>query len=297
MRVLLTGGFGYFGTALALRLSSEHDVWIAGRPPRLAVAERLRALLRELRIPCSSPELWPPEAPEVEAVVHLAGGGSSGGHSMDPMADLRDNVESVCQVAACMNPRARLLLASSIYVYGTGLYPFREADPLAPDTLYGQCKAMAEAVVRQQGGVALRFAHLYGAGSCLDFGRDGVTERLARAAAGGAPFAMRGDGAQRVDLVHIDDACEAVVLALRLQNLPPAINIGGGAPVSVADLARVFGAADGAADESVTDPQITELVRSERVLDIALACDKLHWAPRVTLAQGAQGLLQMIRGA
>lgn len=344
MKILITGAFGYFGTALARHLAKVgHQVVAAGRtrdgrvPEKVAQALAgvglshchlpLDLLLRQFRIPDAT-----------DAIVHLAGGGAPGGNLGDATAALRDNAESAAQVARCAPKGCRLLLASSIYVYGTGARPFRESDLLSPDTLYGQLKAVAEAVWRQRGGLSLRLSHIYGAGSGIDFGRDGVTERLARAAAGGAPFVMHGDGAQQLDLVHIEDACDAVALALRAESLPPALNIGGGAPVTVAELSRAFGVDpymdstqigikfQGALIQSTfsqegrqqsgsvrfyqsfkpaADPNGVALVGGVpsaigdirerwRTLDISLARSVLGWAPRVSLAEGARKLIEMI---
>lgn len=354
MKVLITGAFGYFGAALALRLSPEHEVLAVGRPPRSGPADRIRALFRELWIRSAEADVHALPADwmrQAKAIVHLAGGGAAGGQSADAAADLLDNIGAVACVAQQAPPGARLLLASSIYVYGRNceLCPFRETDTLAPDTLYGQMKAVAEALWRQRGGTALRFAHIYGAGAGIDFGRDGVTERLARAAAWGAPFTLQGDGSQRVDLVHIDDACDAVARALLADgglrafgvslDAESVVNIGGGAPVMIRDLAQAFGVdalgefGAGAApvpqpapahdlmpamyaddnnetrvfrqrlwqeyqrqEEAQRQRERNKCRRDLRALDITLAQKVLGWSPRVTLAEGAQGLIEMIRG-
>ncbi len=258
MRVLVTGAFGYFGTALRQRLAAEHDVVAVGRTAAAVLDAQ--------------------DVANTEVIVHLAGGGAPGGHSPDPQAALHDNVGSALKILTIAAPGTRLILASTIYVYGVGSRPFVESDVCQPDTLYGQLKAVAETIWRQRGGVALRFAHIYGPGG--DPARDGVTERLARAAAGRGTFQLTGDGRQGLDLVHIEDACEAVALALRCADLPPAVNIGSGAPVSVAHLARVFLGGEPA------EPPV-----GTRCLDIALARKVLGWAPCVTLQEGAQRLI------
>lgn len=317
-RILITGGFGYFGSSLAKRLIWDHEVILAGRLASSgAVVIPARTLyFRAVR------ELAAEHAAEADAIVHLAGGGAPGGQSSDAAAALRDNVESAAHIASIAPPGCRLILASTIYTYGTGSRPFVESDTLRPDTLYGQLKAVAEAVWRQRGGTSLRFAHIYGVGSGVDFGRTGVTEKLARAAVGGSPFEMHGDGSQRIDLVHIDDACSAVEAALVAPELPPAVNVGGGA-VAVADLVRAFGV-DIAALHCQSCGDAMEYIHLEgsnadrrgcmqcrrcgarsagtyldqsRAMDISLAKQALGWVPKVALADGAKGLIEMMRGA
>lgn len=303
MRILIAGSFGYFGLALTRRLAQEHELFLSGRPGRVpgchaplstgsAVVKNVGSVQGLTKWTCA----------DAEAIVHLAGGGAPGGQSVDAAAALRDNVESAVHVASVAPPGARLLLASTIYVYGTGSRPFTERDTPRPDTLYGQLKAVAEAVWRQHGGSALRFSHIYGVGSGVDLKRDGVTERLAHAATGGAPFTMHGDGSQRIDLVHIDDACEAVALALRAPELPPALNVSGGAPVMVRDLAEVFGvrpvltSAEPRSDAARLRSLATQAPGAYgelRAMDCALAAEVLGWKPQVALAEGARDLIEM----
>lgn len=339
MRVLVTGAFGYLGLAVVRRLEADgHAVVAVGRAPRPACAEAVKAAIPPTveQQPGDVRSLTRAGLRSIEAVVHLAGGGASGGKLYDPAAELRDNVEGARHVADIVPPSARRLLASSVYVYGTTPRPAKETDPLAPDTLYGQLKAIAEALFQQHKGTALRLAHVYGVGAGVDLQRDGVTERLARAAAGGAPFVLQGDGSQRIDLVHVDDACDAVARALTAEHLPPAVNVGGGAPVAVADLARAFGVdpcihAAHVIEEpmDLTQPPPSHLAgvalltaqtvdrengpyqahggrwvrwgqaqpAAPRVLDISLAGVVLDWRPRVSLAEGARGLIEWIRGA
>lgn len=299
MRVLVTGAFGYLGLAVVRRLEADgHAVVAVGRAPRPACAEQVKAAIPPTveQQPGDVRGLTRAGLRGVEAVVHLAGGGASGGRLADPAAELRDNVEGARHVADIVPPTARRLLASSVYVYGVlplsprgvGAQPFHESDTCCPDTLYGQLKCIAEALFQQHRGTALRLAHVYGAGAGVDLRRDGVTERLARRAAGEEPFVLHGDGQQTIDLVHIDDACEAVARALKAPELPPAVNVGGGAPVTVADLARAFGLRPAARPSPAPG--------AARVLDISLASGALDWRPRVPLADGAKGLVDMMRG-
>lgn len=300
MKVLITGAHGYLGLALCHWLAKDgHEVCPSGRPPRQSARSGVCGGRREVYMRAVR-EITERGASGFEAIVHLAGGGAPGGQSSDAAAALRDNVESAAHIASIAPPGCRLILASTIYTYGTGPRPFVEGDTLRPDTLYGQLKAVAEAVWRQRGGTALRFAHIYGIGSGVDFGRDGVTERLARAAVGGAPFEMHGDGSQRIDLVHIDDACAAVEAALVAPELPPAVNIGGGAAVTVAELMRAFGAAPATVYADCVQSLATRAPGAYgelRAMDISLAKQALGWTPKVALADGAKGLIEMMRGA
>lgn len=283
MRVLVTGAFGYLGLAVVQRLAREHEVVVHGRAPRKsaaqAVYEKIPADVQVL------PEGDVADLPyqHVDAIVHLAGGGASGGAVADVGESSHDNLWSAIHVASCAPPRARRILASSIYAYGIAR-PLWESTIVAPTTLYGMQKVLAEAAWRQEGGMCLRFSHIYGVGSGVDFGRTGVTEKLARSLTGGDPFVVQGDGQQAIDLVHIDDACEAIARCLTSSHLPPVINIGGDEYVTIAELKAI---AEGRDKVSLVD--------SNTCLDVNLALETLGWRPTISLKDGLSGLVEMFR--
>lgn len=288
MNVMVTGAFGYFGTALVLRLAREHDVIAAGRG-----SWRAKTLPENARIGPKNCAIF---SKNLNAVVHLAGGGASGGDMSDPYASLRDNVDSAREALGCGgSENLRFILASSVYVYGEG-GPFKESAVCRPDTLYGMQKRIAESLWLHDRGscdVALRFAHIYGDGSGVDFGRDGVTERMARAAVGGGKVTLYKD--HSLDLVHIVDACEAVALALTARELPPVLNISAGHH-PVAGLAAGFGLHCPGGWWVKEQLEHAEAPHRLRILDSTLAGDVLGWRPRVDTKDGIAGLVSLFRG-
>jgi len=307
MRVLVTGAFGYFGTALVRRLvnlQSISRVFAVGRwRPDAASLPMYSSALEALE--CDVRGLTAAYICERQpnAIVHLAGGGTPGGKIDNPLPTLRDNLDSATHIASIAPEGVKLILASSIYVYGPSdpsegtprwapVRAWREEDTCQPDTLYGCIKHVAEHVWWRHGGVSLRFAHIYGAipnARALMERRQGMTEKLARAALRGAPFTRHGTGLQKLDLLHINDACDAVcaVLAVAAPSLlPKTINFGGGAPVTLNQVIDTFAHF---APELKTDRSAVE-DPPDRVLDISLA-EMLGWTPKVSLEQGVKGLL------
>ena len=121
------------------------------------------------------------------------------------------NVEGTRRLAEAARAAGvgRFVFASTINVYGPsrGHAPWTEADGLEPDTLYGETKRDAEALVRAlPGSVVLRLAAVYGPGMKGNYpALLGVLRRGVRL--------LPGDGQNRRTLVHVADAARALALA------------------------------------------------------------------------------------
>lgn len=300
MRIVVTGAFGYVGLALLGRLASRHEVIAVGHPPRAAVS-----VPTGVEVVHGDLSLAAGYLDRETAIVHLASSGGEARCRQDPVAAVRTIVGGTSRLAAAAREAEApvRLFASSIFVYGTyrqPTRPYREDDSLDADDLYGICKATAEeAWTRHGGGTALRIANVYGAGCGVDLGIEGAIERFARAAAAAGPLTVYGEGTQRIDYVHVDDLCAAIELAIDAApgTLPPAINVGGGAPVAIGALARACvraAEALGARPALVTAPAPHGKIWPDRSLSIELAQNVLGWTPRNALEDGVRGMIEMM---
>jgi UDP-glucose 4-epimerase len=257
VRVLLTGGAGYIGGAVALRLAAAgHDVVVVDDlstghrdtvrgvdllPCDIADRERVGGLLRRRRI---------------EAVVHLAAS-CLVGESMEHPGRYYDN--NVVRALALLEEAAtagvaRFVFSSSAAVYGEPeRLPLDESHPLRPTNPYGETKLAFERALHWSA-AAHRFAvtslrYFNAAGATLD-GAHGeahdpethLVPNLLRAAALGRPAPVFGtdyptpDGSAVRDYVHIEDLAEAHRLALERAQAPgtfEAFNLGNGGGFSV----------------------------------------------------------------
>jgi UDP-glucose 4-epimerase len=188
---------------------------------------------------------------------------------------------------------ARVVLASSCSVYGaSGSAPFLETRAPGPVSQEGAVKVSAEAILRsfaEQGAfqaVALRFFHVYGRGR-ISSPTPGVLARFGQEVAAGRPPQVFGSGEVTRDFVHVDDAVEAIRLALeRRLGAWTVANVGTGVATSIRSAAESVCEALGRLDlEPVSvDPPPGPLLSS--FADLRYARTVLGFQPQVPVAKG-----------
>lgn len=290
-RVLVTGANGYIGASTVVRLLDSGITELhalvrtdASRDALLARHDdpRLRVLVADLLAPGLV-------LPEVDAVVHLAALRQPG-----PLL-YETNVEGTRRlVTAARDAGARRFVhLSSQAVYGTSREPlWSEALAPMPETAYATSKWMSELVVSEAIAgdmeiLILRAARAYGVGPEMRWSE--LPHAFAMQATAGEPLVLDADGSKRMDLVHVSDLARAIELALRAevpQGQRTVVNVGGGHPVSLVDLATLYGA-------PIT---YREQVGAGRDfgLDIRRARALLGWSPEISLAAA---VAELSRGA
>ena len=205
--VLVTGATGRIGSALVRALLARKDnVRAIVRP---GSAHKLPEGVEKFEFDLSSGALPRPAFEGVHKVVHLAGLVGS-----QPYNELvRHNAFATKNLLAnCPSYAHRVILASSISVYGE--YKGKTVDEsFAPkgESDYGKSKLLAESFARTYCEslhiVFLRFGMVYGPG--FEEGYYPVLSYLKR-----GKMLVLGDGANRLPLLHIDDAVHAILLAM-----------------------------------------------------------------------------------
>jgi dTDP-glucose 4,6-dehydratase len=236
MRVMVTGGCGFIGSALVRRLVAEgHDVLnvdcltYAGLPENVAgVADDLHYRFLRADI-CDAPamaEAFRSFAPDT--VMHLAAE-SHVDRSIDgPAAFIRTNVtgtgvmlEAALQhwrsLAPARRESFRFLHVSTDEVYGALADEgrFREGDPYRPNSPYAASKAGSDHLVRA-------FFETYGLPVLItncgnNYGPYQFPEKLIPVvvmnALAGQPLPVYGDGGNVRDWIYVDDHVDALIRA------------------------------------------------------------------------------------
>src|SRR5271167_3744137 len=153
MRVVITGGCGFLGRRVALRLLERHDVdelvLFDNAPSALPLPDdrRLRLVTGDI---ADGETVRGVVAPGTSSVFHLAAV-VSGEAEADTDLGYRVNLDgarAVLEACRALGTCPRLVFASSLAVYGGALPPaVGEDTPLTPQTSYGTQKAIGELLV------------------------------------------------------------------------------------------------------------------------------------------------------
>lgn len=306
MRILVTGGTGFLGKRLVEILQKEHEVIALSKEGvKVPGAETITGDILDAASLKKAFERKP------DIVYHLA----AILDEHDPVL-WKANVEgtrNVCDAAIAVGIK-RMIFTSSAGVLGSGF--LKEDAPYNPETGYEKSKAEAEKILVQKCTSSrtpytiLRFPIVYGP--------NGYWFQILRAAEQGYP--LIGKAENRWHLLHINDAIDALLLALnpraenRIYNIASgdvhtyretyaiiarALGLGmtkKGIPVWKAKmLARIY---EGYCKLVGKKPKVTKMVASierlvrDREVDISRARSELGYSPRYDLVKGMQELAQ-----
>ncbi len=205
--ILVTGATGRIGAAAASALISKgHKIRAVVRP---GSSKPLPAGAEKFEWDLSSGPLPKAAFSGVQYVVYLAG--LVGDYPYNLL--MQSNAFAVKNLlSSCPQEVQKIILASSISVYGE--YKWQVVDEtFAPkcESPYGKSKLLGETFARDFCGslpiVFLRFGMVYGPG--FEEGYFPVLDRIRR-----GKMSILGEGKNRLPLLHISDAVQAIFLAL-----------------------------------------------------------------------------------
>lgn len=298
--ILLIGGTGFIGTALARRLAAErrpvhilarHDV-TPGIPNTfmhcgsMADAAVLEKLLRE----CGT-------------VVHLASTTTPGASISQPALEATENLLPTLRLLEVLQryPEVQLMFFSSGgTLYGNPVsVPVGEDRPLAPRSYFAAGKMAIEGFLQafgEQGAgsvTILRPSNAYGPGQAYRPGF-GIIRTMLEHLRLGTPMEIWGDGETVRDFIYIDDLVEACCLVIGSSGASGVFNLGSGTGFSLNQVRAII--------ERVCGEQLHITYRPHRsidvqriVLDSSRIGRKLGWEPRTGLHEGIRLTWEWLR--
>lgn len=307
MRVLITGGAGFLGAALARRLVGEgHAVLVlddlsSGDESTLGPGVQFtRGDVRDV------PRLWTLMA-GVDLLYHLAAKVSVSESILYPVDYNAVNTGGTVAVMSAARDAGlrRVVFVSSGTVYGQpATLPAPETAEARPLNPYAVSKLAAEHYVRAIGNqvrietVILRVFNAFGPGQGLPPAHPPVVPHFLRQVRGGGSVVLHGSppGAQTRDFIYVDDVVEALLKAGSMGGISGStFNIGSGRETPIVELVRAIERATGRSAIVMQSPEQSGGV-GRLCGDIHSAERMLGWKPRHSLDEGLKRMLLGERG-
>jgi len=309
MRVLVTGGTGFLGAHVMAALEAAGHTAFAYdlAPPSaelLSVCPALATRFRAGEIGDLALLFEVCRAERIEAIVHAAGMVGLAPSLAQPLAFYQTNILGL--VHACEVVRelklAKLIAISSNAAYHKGTSEtLRETDPpfsvtqANPAAHYGTSKMAGEAIgmayaqFQEVDFLALRITAIYGFGMRQPMYIKPMVENAVR----GEPTRFATGGPMKRDYTHVQDCCDAIVLALNAPRFPAGtqrvLNVAAGKAHTAAQVATLVRKVIPGADIAIGDtlsPLEAENAKMRAPLDIAAARRVLGWSPKWALEDG-----------
>lgn len=293
--ILITGGAGFIGSALArtLRASGPVRIYDDFHRPEARPPEGVEIVCGDILDTAKLQEA----ARGCEVIIHAAA--IAGVHTVvsHPFRVLEVNLLGTANVVAVArtNPEiTRLVFFSTSEVYGPLAYKSAEESVTAqgslhePRWVYGVSKLAGEHLIAGFGReycipwTIIRPFNVYGPGQL----GDGAIHNFVRAALANEPLVVHGNGSQLRSWCYIDDCVRAVVSALRSNGANLVMNVGNPrATCTTLDLAQRTKRLTGSSSPIVLRPiQYPDI--DVRIPNIEKAQVVLGWWPSVDLEDG-----------
>jgi dTDP-L-rhamnose 4-epimerase len=345
-RVLITGGAGFIGSHLANTLVE------AGCRVRIfdALNEQVHGAHAEFPrylhadIEKTSGDIRDRDALKraltgVTHVYHFAAavGVGQSMYEIERYTDVNNRGTAVLLEALIQQPVQRLVVASSMSVYGEGQYrcgeelcdaPPRPREQLrrgqwdllgpngaltpvatpetkrtAPTSVYALSKLDQEQLCLMFGAaydvptVALRFFNVYGPQQSLSNPYTGVLAIFASRCLNGSAPLIFEDGMQRRDFVSVRDVVQACRLALATPHVGQVFNVGSGQARSILEIANAVSEALGGRVEPIVTGKYRVGDIRHCFADIGKARQMLAYEPRVRFQDGVTDLAEWLAGS
>jgi UDP-glucose 4-epimerase len=313
-KVLITGGLGFIGSNLAIRLVREGarvsvcDAMIGGYGGNFAnvreVRSDLEVELADVRDEGAMGELVAGK----DVVFHLAAQVSHVMSLSNPYPDIEINIKGTAVVLeACRkrNPAAVVVRSGTRGQYGPAVkLPVSEEAPSDPRGLYEISQLSAEMICRTYTRihgvrtVPLRLTNVYGPRAQMKHPHFGVVNWFVRLALEGKPIPIFGTGKILRDFLYVDDCVEALVAAAQEPAVVGEIvNVGNDRASTFLEVAQILRELVTGASFDFTDftPERKAQEPGDFVSDISKIRRLLGWEPRIPLREGLSRTVEFYR--
>lgn len=297
--ILVTGGAGFIGSHLCLRLFDEGhhviclDNYFTGRVENFG--DRYQELLLSGRFEWVRHDVIQPIILEVDQIYHLACPASPVHYQYNPVKTIKTNVIGTYNMLGlAKRVRARILQASTSEVYGDPeVHPQPETywgnvNPIGIRSCYDEGKRVAETLMmdyHRQHKLPIRIARIfntYGPNMSVNDGR--VMSNFICQALKGEPITVYGDGTQTRSFCYVSDLVDGLIRLMNSDFHEP-VNLGNDEELTMLRLVKAIEAAI-RRPLKVEHKPLPQDDPTRRRPDLTRARKILGYEPKVSLEEG-----------
>ena len=308
MNIAITGGLGYIGSRLAIRLLEEgHHVTIIDNASthKLTTYDKARKPLEKysidrLRIDCVDiGGIYPDTFKGIDVLFHLAALSGVKVCENSAHAARYNNVKLTTKMREYADQMkiGRIVFTSSAAVYGNRK-ECSENCQATPENRYAKTKMLGEQSMMQATEtipMIARLSNVYGMGF---YDKETVLSIFIRNALGNHNLNLYGNGEQVRDFVHIDDVVDALIFLAGINCVNPPkkgiYNVGSGQVIGVKQAANMIIKECNSKSKVVHEKTLRVEPEGGYKYDIT-KIKEAGWKPRIKLKQGIKQLKEKIK--
>ena len=297
MRILITGGAGFIGSALSKRLLQEgNEVWCLDNLST-GQMDNISDLMDYPQFHFMNRDITEPVDIPVEQIYNLACPASPWHYQKDPVQTAKTCFLGALHVLELANKyKAVVLQTSTSEIYGDPLvHPQTEdykgnVNPIGIRSCYDEGKRIAETLFfdhARQFGTNIRVVRIfntYGSNMAPNDGR--VVSNFIIQALRGDRITIYGDGSQTRCFCYVGDMVEALIRMMNnAKDFIGPVNLGNPVEMTMLELAEEIIRLTGSSS-SIEFKELPQDDPVRRKPDISLAKQMLDWEPEVSLEEG-----------
>ncbi|MDP2632875.1 MAG: GDP-mannose 4,6-dehydratase [Candidatus Curtissbacteria bacterium] len=308
--VLITGGLGFIGSNLAIKLvesGAKVTILDALLPDYggnkfniFPIRHKVKVKIADMRNQVIMDRI----VRKQHVIFNLAGTLSHIDSMLNPFVDLDINCRAqLCLLEACRkyNPRVRIIFAGTRNQYGRALYlPVDEKHIEDPTDINGINSTAGEKYhflyhrIYGLEVVSLRMTNTFGLRHQMKHPKQGVLNWFIRLLMDNKTVELFGDGSQIRDINYIDDVVDALILAAQSKRANGNVYNLGGIPITLLDFVKITISHLGYGKfKMIKFPKERKSIEiGNYVADIGKIKNDLGWSPKVSPDEGIERTLE-----